>query len=236
MNQSPNSMTTPPNQTMQSSQNEASRNQLGRVPTPPPPGGAGSINLGVSTGGPGGGMGGFPQTQQQQQQQAPGGTSDPEKRKQIQQQLVLLLHAHKCQRREQEQQVSGDYTPCSLPHCKTMKNVLNHMTACQAGRNCQCEYFGACTLIFEYLGCPVELYELSSLDFPSDPHCASSRQIITHWKNCHRSDCPVCLPLKQTSLQHKRGTGPGKWDSLLIYRGTKIESFLFYAWKTSLFD
>lgn len=81
------------------------------------------------------------------------------RRELIQQQLIILLHARKCQRREQQQQQMGNGElnsdgkrswPCTLPHCSTMKDVLNHMSTCKAGKLTRLHFysFGFLALFF----------------------------------------------------------------------------------------
>ena len=52
------------------------------------------------------------------------------------------------------------------------------------------------------------LFRIESFDSKwSLQHCASSRQIIAHWKQCKRPDCAVCQPLKP---QPNQPTGPNQ--------------------------
>ena len=59
-----------------------------------------------------------------------------------------------------------------------MKSVLMHLPNCQMGRQCTIQ------------------------------HCASSRQIIAHWKQCKRPDCAVCQPLKPPPNQNNQPRPP----------------------------
>ena len=69
-----------------------------------------------------------------------------DQRRQIMHHLVLLLHAHKCLQRERSAITNSNDNhegilpnTCSIPHCATMRNVLQHMTKCSDFKNCSCK-------------------------------------------------------------------------------------------------
>jgi E1A/CREB-binding protein len=73
-----------------------------------------------------------------------------DQRRQIIHHLALLLHAHKCLQRERQTATTtacnGDnhgiisQNSCTLPHCSTMRSVLQHMTKCADFKNCSCKF------------------------------------------------------------------------------------------------
>uniref|UniRef100_A0A914MAL5 histone acetyltransferase n=1 Tax=Meloidogyne incognita TaxID=6306 RepID=A0A914MAL5_MELIC len=67
----------------------------------------------------------------------------------------------------QQKEKSDPHHRCELPYCSVMKGVLEHMVKCTFGRKC------------------------------TFAHCASSRQMISHWKNCTKEDCPVCKSIRK---------------------------------------
>ena len=56
-------------------------------------------------------------------------------------------------------------TPCRYPHCQTMVAVLNHLETCSDSQTCNVL------------------------------HCASTRWLLAHWKECGKAVCAMCAPL-----------------------------------------
>ncbi|GIX98126.1 hypothetical protein CDAR_223511 [Caerostris darwini] len=135
---------------------------------------------------------------------APSRTVVQEKVRLIQMHLVLILHAYKC--RSNDNESSGESTPCSLPNCATIKHVLSHMKVCKIGKQC------------------------------TVTHCASSSRILSNWKNCTANDCPVCMPLKKAGArrlqaatvqanQSNQKIGPADIRRAYAKLGLKVSTF-----------
>ncbi|KAL3086952.1 hypothetical protein niasHT_021816 [Heterodera trifolii] len=117
--------------------------------------------------------GGIAQQQQtagnhpQQMLGAGGGQPQDPEKRKLIQQQLVLLLHAHKCQQIERSELRQNHAPCTLPYCSVMKGVLEHMVGCSAGR--QCQY----------------------------AHCASSRQIIAHWKDCRKDDCPVCSMVKR---------------------------------------
>ncbi len=87
--------------------------------------------------------------------------SQMDQRRHILHHLVLLLHAHKCLQRERQTANDNHETTsqnlCTIPHCATMRNVLQHMTKCSDFKNCSCKFLLVCNIktFFLFLKLPI---------------------------------------------------------------------------------
>ncbi|UJR31544.1 hypothetical protein I4U23_019032 [Adineta vaga] len=111
-----------------------------------------------------------------------------DQRRQIIHHLALLLHAHKCLQRERQIVTNNDnhettsQSLCNVPHCITMRAVLQHMTKCSDFKTC------------------------------SFAHCVQSRHIILHWKNCATQNCFICGTLRKPATLRVQNSSTKEWQ------------------------
>ncbi|TKR68349.1 hypothetical protein L596_024343 [Steinernema carpocapsae] len=81
----------------------------------------------------------------------------------IKEHLLVLLHTYKCLDLDNEPAKRKE--PCRLPHCVTFKTLFTHIIlACKGDSPASCP----------------------------EPHCKTSRLIISHWRNCSNPCCSIC--------------------------------------------
>uniref|UniRef100_A0A1I8BKL5 histone acetyltransferase n=1 Tax=Meloidogyne hapla TaxID=6305 RepID=A0A1I8BKL5_MELHA len=120
-------------------------------------------------------------------------------------QQQLVLLLHAHKCQQREKLEPQNRGLCKLPYCDVMKNVLEHTIRCTAGRGCKYN------------------------------HCVSSRHIITHWKNCVKEDCPVCIPVKKyTNLFVFAEQGLGDNEHVAEQGGNSMSNHSAYPIQTNL--
>uniref|UniRef100_A0A915LWY2 histone acetyltransferase n=1 Tax=Meloidogyne javanica TaxID=6303 RepID=A0A915LWY2_MELJA len=132
------------------------------------------------------GGGGPPQNPPPPSQQLVGSTQPQDPEKRKLIQQQLVLLLHAHKCQQRDKVEPLNRSNCNLPYCSIMKGVLEHMVKCTYGRQCQFA------------------------------HCASSRQIISHWKNCTKEDCPVCNPVKKYTHQQGVAGGEHKQGDMIL--------------------
>ncbi len=83
----------------------------------------------------------------------------------MQNHLKLVRHAHNCFKREQLTINTNDKNVCTESDCRTMRDVLRHMTQCYDLDNCPCEFYYKSIEIKEHSFVFLFSSQLSSISF-----------------------------------------------------------------------